>query len=253
MKVIKNRLNGEFNGIERSAALKKWIAQIDTGTQTHMKITTNNLKSLDNHVLMVQRMIGSAHLGTGGSSGYHYLRSTLSVFFYSVGIQVLKHYLQPMLIESIMQRQRNLAVAAQEVLAKRMTTYRASQPTDFNGRVETPASSVSRMETPVNLWKVLCRHCLKYGHNTSQCYSPVAACEHRGLEGHNIVNCPNRSLSPRCAQCIWLKMKKDATKHSVLTYEICPAYRKHIEQLNKDEPMLAICSPPRTPNSKTVP
>ncbi|BES91492.1 Hypothetical protein NTJ_04300 [Nesidiocoris tenuis] len=31
-----------------------------------------------NHVLMVQRMIGSAHLGTGGSSGYHYLRSTLS-------------------------------------------------------------------------------------------------------------------------------------------------------------------------------
>ncbi|CAB0015647.1 unnamed protein product, partial [Nesidiocoris tenuis] len=26
MKVIKNRLNGKFNGIERSAALKKWIA-----------------------------------------------------------------------------------------------------------------------------------------------------------------------------------------------------------------------------------
>ncbi|CAB0002763.1 unnamed protein product [Nesidiocoris tenuis] len=25
MKVIKNRLNGKFNGIERSAALKKWI------------------------------------------------------------------------------------------------------------------------------------------------------------------------------------------------------------------------------------
>uniref|UniRef100_A0A023F8V1 Tryptophan 2,3-dioxygenase n=2 Tax=Triatoma infestans TaxID=30076 RepID=A0A023F8V1_TRIIF len=31
-----------------------------------------------NHVLMVQRMIGSQHLGTGGSSGYQYLRSTLS-------------------------------------------------------------------------------------------------------------------------------------------------------------------------------
>ncbi|KAJ3646425.1 hypothetical protein Zmor_024013 [Zophobas morio] len=31
-----------------------------------------------NHVLMVQRMIGSSQLGTGGSSGYHYLRSTLS-------------------------------------------------------------------------------------------------------------------------------------------------------------------------------
>lgn len=31
-----------------------------------------------NHVLMVQRMIGSSALGTGGSSGYQYLRSTLS-------------------------------------------------------------------------------------------------------------------------------------------------------------------------------
>lgn len=30
-----------------------------------------------NHVLMVQRMIGSSALGTGGSSGYQYLRSTL--------------------------------------------------------------------------------------------------------------------------------------------------------------------------------
>lgn len=32
----------------------------------------------DNHVLMVQRMIGSIQLGTGGSSGYEYLKSTLS-------------------------------------------------------------------------------------------------------------------------------------------------------------------------------
>ncbi|XP_022660175.1 tryptophan 2,3-dioxygenase-like isoform X3 [Varroa jacobsoni] len=31
-----------------------------------------------NHVLMVQRMIGSSRTGTGGSSGYQYLRSTLS-------------------------------------------------------------------------------------------------------------------------------------------------------------------------------
>ncbi|XP_039960564.1 tryptophan 2,3-dioxygenase [Bactrocera neohumeralis] len=31
-----------------------------------------------NHVIMVQRMIGSQQLGTGGSSGYQYLRSTLS-------------------------------------------------------------------------------------------------------------------------------------------------------------------------------
>lgn len=29
------------------------------------------------HVMMVQRMIGSQQLGTGGSSGYQYLRSTL--------------------------------------------------------------------------------------------------------------------------------------------------------------------------------
>lgn len=31
-----------------------------------------------NHVQMVLRMIGSHQFGTGGSSGYHYLRSTLS-------------------------------------------------------------------------------------------------------------------------------------------------------------------------------
>ncbi|XP_017766470.1 PREDICTED: tryptophan 2,3-dioxygenase isoform X1 [Eufriesea mexicana] len=31
-----------------------------------------------NHVLMVQRMIGTQQLGTGGSSGYQYLKSTLS-------------------------------------------------------------------------------------------------------------------------------------------------------------------------------
>jgi len=31
-----------------------------------------------NHVMLVQRMLGSNQLGTGGSSGYQYLRSTLS-------------------------------------------------------------------------------------------------------------------------------------------------------------------------------
>jgi len=31
-----------------------------------------------NHVMLVQRMIGSQQLGTGGSTGYQYLRSTLS-------------------------------------------------------------------------------------------------------------------------------------------------------------------------------
>lgn len=40
-------------------------------------IITNDRDILDNHVLMVQRMIGSQQLGTGGSSGYHYLKSTL--------------------------------------------------------------------------------------------------------------------------------------------------------------------------------
>lgn len=33
--------------------------------------------SIDSHIMMVQRMIGSQQLGTGGSSGYQYLRSTL--------------------------------------------------------------------------------------------------------------------------------------------------------------------------------
>lgn len=33
---------------------------------------------VDNHVQMVLRMLGSHQMGTGGSSGYHYLRSTLS-------------------------------------------------------------------------------------------------------------------------------------------------------------------------------
>jgi len=31
-----------------------------------------------NHIMLVQRMLGSSQLGTGGSSGYQYLRSTLS-------------------------------------------------------------------------------------------------------------------------------------------------------------------------------
>ncbi|KAG1681408.1 Tryptophan 2,3-dioxygenase [Nymphon striatum] len=43
-----------------------------------MDIDANITKWRYNHVLMVQRMIGSANIGTGGSSGYQYLRSTLS-------------------------------------------------------------------------------------------------------------------------------------------------------------------------------
>ncbi|KAI5738228.1 hypothetical protein M8J77_004363 [Diaphorina citri] len=43
-----------------------------------MDIDCCTAKWRHNHVLMVQRMIGSQHLGTGGTSGYQYLRSTLS-------------------------------------------------------------------------------------------------------------------------------------------------------------------------------
>lgn len=38
----------------------------------------------DNHVIMVQRMIGSQQLGTGGSSGYQYLRSTLRYVLFTI-------------------------------------------------------------------------------------------------------------------------------------------------------------------------
>ena len=41
----------------------------------------------DNHVIMVQRMIGSIQLGTGGSSGYQYLKSTLR---YKILASILK-------------------------------------------------------------------------------------------------------------------------------------------------------------------
>ncbi|KAL5276617.1 TDO2 family protein [Megaselia abdita] len=43
-----------------------------------MDIDSQITKWRYNHVMMVQRMIGSQQLGTGGSSGYQYLRSTLS-------------------------------------------------------------------------------------------------------------------------------------------------------------------------------
>jgi len=54
-----------------------------------------------NHVMMVQRMLGSAQLGTGGSSGYQYLRSTLSerykVFLdlFNMSTFLLPHHLIP--------------------------------------------------------------------------------------------------------------------------------------------------------------
>jgi len=45
---------------------------------TLMDIDSFMTKWRYNHVMMVQRMLGSSTLGTGGSSGYQYLRSTLS-------------------------------------------------------------------------------------------------------------------------------------------------------------------------------
>lgn len=41
---------------------------------------------------MVQRMIGSQQLGTGGSSGYQYLKSTLRYLFVSINIKFLKFF-----------------------------------------------------------------------------------------------------------------------------------------------------------------
>jgi len=46
--------------------------------QSLMDIDSYITKWRYNHVILVQRMLGSAQLGTGGSSGYQYLRSTLS-------------------------------------------------------------------------------------------------------------------------------------------------------------------------------
>ena len=43
-----------------------------------MDIDSLITKWRSNHVQMVLRMLGSQQMGTGGSSGYHYLRSTLS-------------------------------------------------------------------------------------------------------------------------------------------------------------------------------
>lgn len=46
--------------------------------QSLMDIDSLITKWRYNHVILVQRMLGSAQIGTGGSSGYQYLRSTLS-------------------------------------------------------------------------------------------------------------------------------------------------------------------------------
>jgi len=46
--------------------------------QSLMDIDSLITKWRYNHVMLVQRMLGSSQIGTGGSSGYQYLRSTLS-------------------------------------------------------------------------------------------------------------------------------------------------------------------------------
>ncbi|KAL0273205.1 UNVERIFIED_CONTAM: hypothetical protein PYX00_005936 [Menopon gallinae] len=68
-----------------------------------------------NHVIMVQRMIGSQQLGTGGSSGYQYLRSTLSdrykVFLdlFNLSTFLIPHDFIPPLSEDIKSRLSNLS------------------------------------------------------------------------------------------------------------------------------------------------
>ena len=46
----------------------------------------------DNHVMLVQRMLGSSQLGTGGSSGYQYLRSTLSERYFIFLLSSKRNY-----------------------------------------------------------------------------------------------------------------------------------------------------------------
>lgn len=55
--------------------ITKWRCKERFGLSVQFNILEFNV--LDNHVIMVQRMIGSQQLGTGGSSGYQYLKSTL--------------------------------------------------------------------------------------------------------------------------------------------------------------------------------
>ena len=55
-----------------------WSPSGDVSYKTSFAFPNCNRNSADNHVMLVQRMLGSIQLGTGGSSGYQYLRSTLS-------------------------------------------------------------------------------------------------------------------------------------------------------------------------------
>ncbi len=54
---------------------KSLILGINSRISSYTSVTTQSFAP-DNHVCMVHRMIGSK-AGTGGSSGYHYLRSTV--------------------------------------------------------------------------------------------------------------------------------------------------------------------------------
>ena len=62
----------------RVAAQLEICLQLGTVYCHSCSVKLTDYYCLDNHVMLVQRMLGSSQLGTGGSSGYQYLRSTLS-------------------------------------------------------------------------------------------------------------------------------------------------------------------------------
>lgn len=76
--------------------ITKWRCKIDLQIETIKLHNLNDDNIVDNHVMLVQRMIGSQQIGTGGSSGYQYLRSTLR-YTYTINahkIQIHIHYYQ---------------------------------------------------------------------------------------------------------------------------------------------------------------
>lgn len=64
--------------MDTDSLITKWRCKLTvSGLSLKLFIIILYYNNIDNHVQMVQRMIGSQQLGTGGSSGYLYLRSTL--------------------------------------------------------------------------------------------------------------------------------------------------------------------------------
>lgn len=77
-----------------------------------MEIDSQIMKWRHNHLTMVQRMIGSK-VGTGGSSGYHYLRSTVSdrykvfIDLFNMTTFLIPSHFAPALDENLLKRLRN--------------------------------------------------------------------------------------------------------------------------------------------------